>query len=443
MATFNSLLLALSFSISICSTLGQPPSCIPTVRNESFAQFVESKNCEVDEKFVNLFTNDEAFNKSILSNVYANVLCIGLMDALTLVPEDMCESFDPFSQISDDDFCSSSKLATLQRISNNSVFDKNSIIFKVSSFTQRYCDVYCKEDNNQLCWAFGIIARAAFKHNSVSTTVPTAAPATQPTVIVPNFKSDDWTTQSQQDVSNDDGSTEYGDNAAEHDEQNNKDEDNNKVEEINKDEENNKDSATIANANEQNDMKEYFNKDNSTTVAEIQDDGESKEHSDNADDENNNKDDATTTNANEQNDVIEYFNNNKQHYDENTDDTTSDDIDQLRDDTSQDYDNYDQDDNQVNNNQVYTPTPQTTELPTSISHSDTAESDYLSYDYDDDDDEDDDDGRDSYQYYQYFVVLLLLILVLVAGEYLATYKVGIMLLSTVHNCKLVGFIKSS
>ena len=232
MATVNLLLVVVLVIISCC--YGQASPCNPAVRDESFVEYVESKNCEVDEKFLNLFTNDEAFNKSILSNPYANVLCIGLMDALTLVPEDMCDSFDPFSEIPNDDFCSSSKLATLQKISNSSVFDKNYTIVKVSSFTQKYCNTYCKDDNQLLCWAFGKVARVAFKHNGVSTTtVPTTAPTTtsttapttQPTDPLPQFDfgNDAGTTKSQQGTPNDDKSKEHVDEAAEYDKDNSKD----------------------------------------------------------------------------------------------------------------------------------------------------------------------------------------------------------------------------
>ena len=150
---------------------GNPP-CRPTVKDVSFTQFMESRNCEVDEKLLKLFSSEE-FNNSIANNVYANFMCIGFMDALALVPDNICDSFDPLSDIPDDDFCSSTKIAYMQKIVNANVFDNRSNIFIVTKFTEENCMVLCEGDTNQLCWAFGIIAKAVFKH--LSTQAPTIA----------------------------------------------------------------------------------------------------------------------------------------------------------------------------------------------------------------------------------------------------------------------------
>jgi len=154
------------------------PPCDPTLRNESFSQYVVNKNCDVDEKLLKLFTDKELFSKSVVDKPYANFMCTGFMNALTLVSDDWCD-VDPLSEISSEDFCSSSKMMTyLQTIGNGGVFENNSVIVMVSSFTKQYCEAICN-GNNELCWSFGIIARMAWKHNRVRiTTATTAAPTT-------------------------------------------------------------------------------------------------------------------------------------------------------------------------------------------------------------------------------------------------------------------------
>ena len=178
MATLKVLQLVILL-ISYCSGADNPP-CRPTVKDVSFTQFMESRSCEVDEKLLKLFSSEE-FNNSIVNNLYANFMCIGLMDALALVPDDICD-FDPLSDIPDGDFCSSAKIAYMQKIVNANVFDNTSNIFVVSKFTGENCKVVC-ENSNQLCWAFGIIAKAVLKHLSTqapttTTTTTTSTPTT-------------------------------------------------------------------------------------------------------------------------------------------------------------------------------------------------------------------------------------------------------------------------
>ena len=183
MVTLKVRLLLVTLCISYCSGENNRP-CKPTVRDESFKQFMESRNCEVDGKLLKLLSSEESLNNSILNNAYGNFMCIGFMDALTLVPDNICDAFDPLSEdkIPDDDFCSSTKISDLQRIINGSVLDDKSNIFIVSKFTVAYCKVVCGGDTNQLCWAFGIITKVVFKH--LSTQVPTTV-APQPTPIEP------------------------------------------------------------------------------------------------------------------------------------------------------------------------------------------------------------------------------------------------------------------
>ena len=161
-------------------------SCMPVVRDETFTEFMKNMNCEVDKDLLRLFSSAE-FNNSIVNNPYSNFMCIGLMDALGLVPENLCDAYDPLSEIPDADFCSSTKIATLRKIVNSSVFDNHSNIFIVSKFTEEHCEALCRDayDTNQLCWAFGIITRAVFKHISTqATTVPTTTAPQLSTVPV-------------------------------------------------------------------------------------------------------------------------------------------------------------------------------------------------------------------------------------------------------------------
>ena len=167
-----------------CSFETAADTCIPTVRGEPFVQFMENKNCEVDEKLLKLF-NPESFNESVASKSDTNFMCIGFMDALNLAPEDLCSIYDPLSVIPDSDFCSDKKMMDiLGRIVNGSVFDNYNIVV-VSNYTIRYCKVLCT-DYNELCWAFGTIAKVVVKQSSMSTTAPTTtepttAPTTEPT----------------------------------------------------------------------------------------------------------------------------------------------------------------------------------------------------------------------------------------------------------------------
>ena len=177
MSIFDALLFAL-LSIGCWRPYeAENPSCMPVVRDETFTEFMKNMNCGVDEDFLRLFSSAE-FNNSIVNNPYSNFMCIGLMDALGLVPENLCDAYDPLSEIPDVDFCSSTKIATLRKIVNSSVFDNHSNIFIVSKYTEEHCEALCRDDTNQLCWAFGIITRAVFKHTistQATTTVPTAA----------------------------------------------------------------------------------------------------------------------------------------------------------------------------------------------------------------------------------------------------------------------------
>ena len=181
MSIFDALLFAL-LSIG-CWRLykAENPSCIPVVRDETFTEFMKNMNCEVDEDLLRLFSS-AVFNNYIVKNPYSNFMCIGLMDALGLVPENLCDAYDPLSEIPDADFCSSTKIATLRKIVNSSVFDNHSNIFIVSKFTEEHCEALCsyRDDTNQLCWAFGIITGAVFKH-----TISTQATTTVPTTTVP------------------------------------------------------------------------------------------------------------------------------------------------------------------------------------------------------------------------------------------------------------------
>ena len=186
---------ALSFFLLFIGTCCQNDPCNPIVRGESFTRFMDSMSCVVDAKLFNLFDKEETFNKSILSHPYSNFMCIGLIDVLALAPENLCDLSDPLEAISGNDFCSSSKMVTtLHAVIDGSVFDDNPNIVKVSNFTERNCKVVCEGDANQLCWAFGTIARAVLKHIRRSTAVPTtnpisAAPTTKPEIPVLNLAS--------------------------------------------------------------------------------------------------------------------------------------------------------------------------------------------------------------------------------------------------------------
>ena len=183
MATLGSFLFVVLFIGCWCSLETAADTCIPTVRSEPFVQFMKNKGCDVDEKLLRLF-NPESFNNSIANNTVGNFMCIGFMNALTMAPEDLC-LFDPLSVISDSDFCSDTKMMTaLGRIVNGSVFDTTSIIFIVSNNTIHYCNGICG-GYNELCWAFGTIAKVLLKQSSISTTSPTTATTTTTTTTEP------------------------------------------------------------------------------------------------------------------------------------------------------------------------------------------------------------------------------------------------------------------
>ena len=161
--------------------------CIPEVRGEPFVQYVENKNCEVDEKLLELF-NSVSFNESVANMPTTNFMCIGFIDALNVTKDSTLENlcvFGLLSDIRDDDFCSDSKMMTvLEKVVDSSVFDRISLI--VANFTRQHCDVMC-DGSNELCWAFGITAKLILKQRVVSTTPPTTAtkPTAAPTTNVP------------------------------------------------------------------------------------------------------------------------------------------------------------------------------------------------------------------------------------------------------------------
>ena len=196
MARLGSLLLVLLFIGYWCPYEISADTCVPTVKGEPFVEFMKNKNCEVDEKLLKLF-NPESFNETVSnkSNTNVNFMCIGFMDALSLAPESLC-FFDPLSDIPDSDFCSSTKMmTTLGKIVNGSVFDKRSNIVIVSNYTIHLCKMLCS-GYNELCWAFGTIARVVLKESSIPTTEPatttttttTTEPAsTDPTTVSPTI----------------------------------------------------------------------------------------------------------------------------------------------------------------------------------------------------------------------------------------------------------------
>ena len=173
MVAFKVLLLVTLF-VSYCN--GENPPCTPKVKNEPFTDSMEKMNCAVDKNLLRLFATEEVFNNSIVDNPYSNFMCIGLMNALTLVPETLCDVYNPLGDIQDGDFCSSSKIATLRKISNSSMFDEKSNFVTVSKYTEGNCKQICKDSTNYLCWSFGIIAEAVWKYTQSTDVPPTAAP---------------------------------------------------------------------------------------------------------------------------------------------------------------------------------------------------------------------------------------------------------------------------
>ena len=161
--------------------------CVPEVRGDSFVQYVENKNCEVDEKLLKLF-NPVSFNESVVNRLTANFICTGFIDALNVTRDSTLENLcvlGLLSDIRDTYFCSDSKMmAVLEAVIDSSVFDGISIT--VANFTRQHCDVVCK-DCNELCWAFGITAKLVLKPSVMSTTPPTTAtkPTAAATTIVP------------------------------------------------------------------------------------------------------------------------------------------------------------------------------------------------------------------------------------------------------------------
>ena len=70
-------------------------------------------------------------------------------------------------------------MTTLGKIVNGSVFDKKSNIVIVSN-TIHLCKMLCS-GYNELCWAFGTIARVVLKQSSIPTTEPATTTTTDPT----------------------------------------------------------------------------------------------------------------------------------------------------------------------------------------------------------------------------------------------------------------------
>ena len=387
---------------------GNPP-CRPTVKDVSFTQFMESRNCEVDEKLLKLFSS-EKFNNSIANNMYANFMCIGFIDALALVPDNICDSFDPLSDIPDGDFCSSTKIADFRKVINANVFDNRSNIFVVTKFTEENCKVLCEGDTNQLCWAFGIIAKAVFKH--LSTQAPTIAIEPDFAALIDSLDDDAPKSSDDDDIDNDS--------------------------------EGESDDIDKPETTTDNNMTDYFDKDkgdsSSDNVYDTKDDDVEDNDNGDVDNEdiskgwNSDKPDGTPTiteNVNKSRntmgytiyavedndkDSVEYNSDIEKHYDQGPSEVV-------------DQDSHTDD---INNNQTYDyndpvdgkdahSTSSTAALPTEATatiayHID----DYDQYGYDHDyDDYDDGDGNG----YQYFMAMLLLIFLLVVAEYFAAHKV--------------------
>ena len=393
---------------------GNPP-CRPTVKDVSFTQFMESRNCEVDEKLLKLFSSEE-FNNSIANNVYANFMCIGFIDALALVPDDICDLFDPLSDIPDDDFCSSTKIAYMQKIVNANVFDNMSNIFIVTKFTEENCKALCEGDTNQLCWAFGIIAKAVFKH--LSTQAPTIA--TEPSLPALIASQDDDVPQNSDDgdIDNEDNNSDGGSD----------------------------DYTDKSETTTDNNMTDYFEKDkgdsSSDNVHDIPDTKDDDvEDNDNGDVDNedtskgwnSDKPDSTPTiteNVNKSSNTMDYtvYANTKHDDAEDNDKDSGEynsDIEKHYDQSLSEVVDQDSHTDDINNNQTYDyndpvdgkdapSTSSTTEAAaTTAYHID----DYDQYGYDHDYDDGDGNG------YQYFMAILLLIFLLVVAEYFAAHKV--------------------
>lgn len=400
---------------------------------------MESMNCAVDKNLLKLFSDEELFKNSIVNNPYSNFMCIGLMDALALVPETLCDMYDPLSDIQNANFCSSSTVTTLRTISNGSVFDNTSNIFIVSNFTEEHCKVVCKDDTNQLCWAFGIIAGAVLKYTQSTQAPTTAAPQHYTLPVLPALVYQDDVVESSNDgdvdkesddsnVAMDKPENTTGENVTD-------DVDKNKVS-------NNSDIVyNIPDGAVDDDVKDndspstktttstgvadYFNKNKISNNSEnIDDENDLKEYS-HGDDENKGTDteeqpyteDIPTVDKDQINDNQTHPIDNVQVDDNQTTDQAANLDDQSLGDTYQDghtdQKTYEYSD-PVDGNDILSTSATT--LPKEITA-------YLPHDYDHD--HYDDDGDESG--YQYLMAIVLLIFLLVAAEYLAAQKVLLLL----------------
>ena len=151
--------------------------CDPTVfGGMSFSQFVTEKRCDVDEKILKLFMDDDSF-ESMVNKTAANVMCIGFIAVFNMASEDSC-SWDSLAHIPSEDFCKDNKILDVLILANNSgVFDGHSKVTEVANFIFKYCDYMCNDTtgSNELCWAFGEYVKIVKKLH-VTTTPPPPTP---------------------------------------------------------------------------------------------------------------------------------------------------------------------------------------------------------------------------------------------------------------------------
>jgi len=183
--------LSLFLLLAICwRSRSDNPPCDPKVfSGASFSDFVTQKNCDVDERLLKLFTDEDSF-KVMLDKAVTNVMCIGFIEAFNMTSEDSC-TYDYLAHIPSEDFCKNSKaLDVLVLANDSSVFDEHYRVVEVANFVLQHCDYMCSDatGSNELCWSFNEVVKLVMKHHVstppiITTTSPSSdTPATaQPT----------------------------------------------------------------------------------------------------------------------------------------------------------------------------------------------------------------------------------------------------------------------
>ena len=169
---FSAYVSLLLLSSCWCSSSDNSPCDLKVYGGASFSEFVMQQKCDVDEKLLKLFTDEDSF-KIMLDKAASNVMCIGFIEVFNMTSEDSC-TFDYLAHIPSEDFCKNSKaLDVLVQANDSSVFHEHYRVVEVVNFVLQHCEYMCSDatGSNKLCWSFGEVVKFVMKHHV--TTPPT------------------------------------------------------------------------------------------------------------------------------------------------------------------------------------------------------------------------------------------------------------------------------